>query len=129
MNRRNEGITESDILQNQFTAYVQTALKHCKSQYLAKQSMIASHEVSSLDDTEESENDFVITIAENDALHIALQHIKERERLVVTLRAVEEKSFQEIAITLGMKYSSVVMIYYRALDKLRIILWEDEERL
>ena len=129
MNRRNEGITESDILQNQFTAYVQTALKHCKSQYLAKQSMIASHEVSSLDDTEESENDFVITIAENDALHIALQHIKERERLVVTLRAVEEKSFQEIAITLGMKYSSVVMIYYRALDKLRIILREDEERL
>ena len=129
MNRRNEGITESDILQNQFTAYVQTALKHCKSQYLAKQSMIASHEVSSLDDTEASENDFVIAIAENDALHTALQHIKERERLVVTLRAVEEKSFQEIAITLGMKYSSVVMIYYRALDKLRIILREDEERL
>ena len=129
MNRRNEGITESDILQNQFTAYVQTALKHCKSQYLAKESMIASHEVSSLDDTEASDNDFVITIAENDALHTALQHIKERERLVVTLRAVEEKSFQEIAITLGMKYSSVTMIYYRALDKLRIILREDEERL
>ena len=129
MNRRNEGITESDILQNQFTAYVQAALKHCKSQYLAKESMIASHEVSSLDDTEASENDFVITIAENDALHTALQHIKERERLVVTLRAVEEKSFQEIAITLGMKYSSVTMIYYRALDKLRIILREDEERL
>ena len=120
MNRRNEGITESDILQNQFTAYVQTALKHCKSQYLAKESMIASHEVSSLDDTEASEND---------ALHTALQHIKERERLVVTLRAVEEKSFQEIAIILGMKYSSITMIYYRALDKLRIILREDEERL
>ena len=129
MNRRNEGITESDILQNQFTAYVQTALKHCKSQYLAKQSMISSHEVSSLDDTEVSENDFVIAIAENDALHTALQHIKERERVVVTLRAVEEKSFQEIAITLGMKYSSVTMIYYRALDKLRIIMQEDEERL
>ena len=129
MNRRNEGITESDILQNQFTAYVQTALKHCKCQYLAKQSMISSHEVSSLDDTEASENDFVIAIAENDALHTALQHIKERERVVVTLRAVEEKSFQEIAITLGMKYSSVTMIYYRALDKLRIILREDEERL
>ena len=129
MNRRNEGITESDILQNQFTAYVQTALKHCKSQYLVKQSMISSHEVSSLDDTEASENDFVIAIAENDALHTALQHIKERERVVVTLRAVEEKSFQEIAITLGMKYSSVTMIYYRALDKLRIILREDEERL
>ena len=129
MNRRNEGITESDILQNQFTAYVQTALKHCKRQYLAKQSMISSHEVSSLDDTEVSENDFVIAIAENDALHTALQHIKERERVVVTLRAVEEKSFQEIAITLGMKYSSVTMIYYRALDKLRIILREDEERL
>ena len=129
MNRRNEGITESDILQNQFTAYVQTALKHCKSQYLVKQSMISSHEVSSLDDTEASENDFVIAIAENDALHTALQHIKDRERVVVTLRAVEEKSFQEIAITLGMKYSSVTMIYYRALDKLRIILREDEERL
>lgn len=129
MNRRNEGIAESDILQNQFTAYVQTALQHCKSQYLAKQSTIASHEVSSMDDGEASEDDFVLVIAENDALRVALGYINERERLVVTLRAVEEKSFQEIAVTLGMKYSSVTMIYYRALDKLRIILREDEERL
>lgn len=127
MNRRNEGITESDILQNQFTAYVQTALQHCRNQYLAKQSNIARHEVSSLDGSEVLEDDFVLLIAENDALHTALQQIREKERLVVTLRAVEEKSFQEIAVTLGMKYSSVTMIYYRALDKLKIILREDEE--
>ena len=129
MNRRNDGIAESDILQNQFTAYAKTALQHCKSQYIAKQSAITSHEVSSLEDSEASEDDFVLVIAENDALRVALRRINERERLVVTLRAVEDKSFQEIAVTLGMKYSSVTMIYYRALDKLRIILREDEERL
>lgn len=129
MNRRNEGVTESDILQNQFTAYVQTALQHCKSQYLAKQSTIASHEIPYLEDSEASEDDFVFVITENDALNSALKCVNERERIVVTLRAVEEKSFQEIAVSLGMKYSSVTMIYYRTLDKLRIILREDEKRL
>lgn len=81
-----------------------------------------------MEDSKASEDDFVLVIAENDALHTALRQIKERERLVVTLRAVKEKSFQEIAVTLGMKYSSVTMIYYRAIDKLRIILGEDGTR-
>lgn len=128
MNRRNEGISESDILQNQFTAYLQTALQHRKGQHIAQQSSIASHEDSSLKDGEASEDDFALAIAESDALRVALRQINKRERLVVTLRAVEEKSFQEIAVTLDMKYSSVTMIYYRALDKLRIILREYEER-
>ena len=126
MNRRNEGITESDILQNQFTAYLQTSLKRCKTQYMKKQNARMVHEVELNPNHEDTEEDFCISIAENAALSAAMKQIREKERIVITLRAVESRSFQEIAVQLGMKYSSVTMVYYRALDKLRIILQADE---
>lgn len=129
MNRRNEGITESDILQNQFTAYVQTALQHCKTQYLGKQNARLAHEVELQPEREAVSEDFCLSIAENSALSEAMKRIHDRERIVVTLRAVEGRGFQEIAVQLGMKYSAVTMVYYRTLDKLRIILQEDGSRL
>lgn len=129
MNRRNKGISESDILQNQFTAYLKVSLRRCKNQHLANKNKIATHEVYSLDEYEGYDNDFAMMIAENDALHAAFGRISEKERLVVILRIVEQKSFKEVAISLGMKYSSVTTIYHRAIDKLRIILTEDEKRL
>lgn len=129
MNRRNEGITESDILQNQFTAYLQVALQHCKSQYLDKLNTRLEHESEFQEERESVSDDFSITIADNAVLSSAMRQIQERERIVVTLRAVEGRNFQDIAVQLGMKYSTVTMVYYRTLDKLRIILREDDSRL
>lgn len=129
MNRRNEGISESDILQNQFTAYLQTSLQRCKIQYLDKLNTKTAHEVELSPEQEAVSDDFCISIAEKSVLSSAMQKIRERERIVVTLRAIEGRNFNDIAIQLGMKYSSVTMIYYRALDKLRIILQEDDGRL
>lgn len=129
MNRRNEGISESDILQNQFTAYLQTSLQRCKTQYLDKLNSRTEHEVELSPEQESVSDDFCISIAEKSVLSSAMQKIRERERIVVTLRAVEGRNFNDIAIQLGMKYSSVTMIYYRTLDKLRIILQEDDNRL
>ncbi len=129
MNRRNEGISESDILQNQFTAYLQTSLQHCKTQYLEKQKARLAHEVELQPERETISDDFCVSIAEKAALSEAMKRIHGRERIVVTLRAVEGRGFNEIAVQLGMKYSAVTMVYYRTLDKLRIILQEDDSKL
>lgn len=128
MNRRNEGISESDILQNQFTAYLQISLQRCKSQYLSKLDNQRIHETEMPREQEAIEEDFCNTVAEKVALSSAMKQIKERERLVVTLHAAEGKSFNEIAVQLDMKYSTVTMVYYRTLDKLRVILQEDDSR-
>ena len=126
MNRRNEGISESDILQNQFTAYLQTSLQRCKTQYIDKQKKRMAHEVELQSEWEPTTDDFCISFVESSALSEAMKQIRKRERIVVTLRAVEGRNFQEIAVLLGMKYSTVTMVYYRTLDKLRIILQEDD---
>lgn len=126
MNRQNEGISASDILQNQFTAYLQTSLQRCKSQYLERLNNRLKHEVELKPEREPESEDFCVSIAESLSLMSAMRRIRERERIVITLRAVEGRSFNEIAIRLGMKYSSVTMVYYRTLDKLRIILQEDD---
>lgn len=128
MNRRNEGISESDILQNQFTAYLQISLQRCKSQYLSKLDNQRIHETEMPREQEAIEEDFCNTVAEKVALSSAMKQIKERERLVVTLHVAEGKSFNEIAVQLDMKYSTVTMVYYRTLDKLRVILQEDDSR-
>lgn len=87
------------------------------------------HESEFQEERESVSDDFSITIADNAVLSSAMRQIQERERIVVTLRAVEGRNFQDIAVQLGMKYSTVTMVYYRTLDKLRIILREDDSRL
>ena len=81
MNRRNEGISESDILQNQFTAYLQISLQRCKSQYLSKLDNQRIHETEMPREQEAIEEDFCNTVAEKVALSSAMKQIKEREKL------------------------------------------------
>ena len=78
--------------------------------YLEKQNERLAHEVELDPGMEDTGDDFCISITENAALSDAMKHIRERERTVITLRAVEGRSFQEIAVQLGMKYSSVTMV-------------------
>ncbi len=120
--------TESDDVRNRFTAYVQTALRNRKARYLSGDKSRVQMESSELP------GDFIISeeacfsVAETEILLSALEKIQERERKIVYQRAVQEKSFVEIATALEMKYSSVTMVYYRALRKLRSLMQEDENR-
>lgn len=68
------------------------------------------------------DSDFVFDLCETDALTCALKKLNERERYVVLSRVLEEKSFEEIADKLGMKYKGVAAIYYRTIAQLRNIL-------
>ena len=68
------------------------------------------------------ESDFTVELCDNDALAYALKKLDERERYVLFARVLEEKSFEEIADKLGLKYKGVAAIYYRTTAKLRNIL-------
>ncbi len=126
MEKRNEGRSNVDIMQNQFTAYVQNALRNNRNKYRNDIRKKAMMQLSELYDATEMVNDDVLTFEETEVLFETLKKIQERERKIVYLRAVKEKSFGEIAAELGMKYSNVSMVYYRAIEKLRRLLIYDE---
>lgn len=52
-----------------------------------------------------------------------------REQQVIYLRAIEDKSFKEIAQILNKREGGVKMIYYRALKKLRGLIQEDDSNV
>ena len=128
MFNRNNGSDEHDILQNQFTAFLTTAVSNARIDYLRARIRRLQRELI----TEEyellfsQEIDYIETFSENDALHHAMQEIKEKERYVVLARIIDEKGFDEIANELGVGYKAAAAIYYRAIKKLKHILGGDE---
>lgn len=124
MFNRNNGSEEHDILQNQFTAFLTTAVSNARIDYLRARIRRMQRELI----TEEyellfsQEIDFIGIFSENDALYHALQKIKRKECYVVLARIINEKSFDEIANELGLGYKAVAAIYYRAIKKLKQIL-------
>ena len=122
---RNNGVTEHEILQNEFTAFITISLDRERIRFLKKESRRRSRTFDMDDkmlDMIPEETDFVTQISDADALAYALKQIDERERYVFLARALEEKSFEEIADKLGLKYKGVAAIYYRTTAKLRNIL-------
>lgn len=128
MFNRNNGSDEHDILQNQFTAFLTTAVSNARIDYLRVRIRRLQRELI----TEEyellfsQETDYIETFSENDALYHAMQEIKEKECYVVLARIIDEKGFDEIANELGVGYKAVAAIYYRAIKKLKHILGGDE---
>ena len=125
MVKRNTGITEQERLQNEFTAFITTSLTRQRISYLKREDRRKRHTFDMDDemfDQLPDDSDFVFDICETDALACALKKVNERERYVVLSRVLEEKSFEEIADKLGMKYKGVAAIYYRTIAQLRNIL-------
>ncbi len=116
----------SDDVQNRFTAYVQTALRNRRNRYLKNKGERLKRETFDLPDDLTSPDEY-LNLVERESLLYALRKIQEREQQIVYLRAVEEHSFADIADALDMKISSVSMVYYRALHKLKLLLQEDEK--
>ena len=128
MNRRNDGIGESNILQNRFTAYFVKALRHRKIQYLRAWEKQRQTE-HALEITDYAP-DFAISPdildglpvldqIENECLRRSLGHLKERERHILFSKALGNNTFVEISEELGIDYQAVTTTYYRTIKKAR----------
>lgn len=129
MRRRNEGTSEEDILQNQFTAYLVTAIRRQRIIYLRRRDRHMLHEVSleicdAADTALFTEPDLTASLSlleqiESPALHRVLLQARERERYIFLTRVLDDRSFTELAQELGISYKAVTHLYYRFIDKLR----------
>ena len=119
---RNNSITEDEILQNQFSAYVTLAIRRQRIHYIKKIERKNSNELlfSPLHTSMPSENDPFEKLLEYDALMNALHQIREKELKIVLARVIEEKPFAEIAQEMGMTYKAVTQLYYRVMKRLKV---------
>lgn len=118
---RNNGITDNEILQNQFTAYVSRAVRNRRLRYIMNRDRKNSKELlfSQLQDFVGVEEDPINELLEYEVLMSALRRIREKEREIVLARVVEEKSFGEIAKEMDMTYKAVTNMYYRTMKRLK----------
>lgn len=128
MNNRNDG-SDTYLLQNQFTAFLTTALNNRRLIYLRSRGRRMHREIITDNyavfyiQQEEFDDDL---FSDSEALHQALKAIKEKERLVLLARVIEEQSFDEIGAKLGIGYKGAAAIYYRSIAKLRKMLGGDD---
>lgn len=128
MYQKNDGLTGDHILQNQFTAFLNTALCNRRKTYL--RGIYRRHRKECVTDEIRSvcieEEYYIEPGADCSELYAALHSIKEKERRVFLARVLDEKSFDEIAKGLGLSYKGAAAIYYRTIAKLRELLGGDE---
>lgn len=133
---RNDGKSENDRLQNQFTAYLLTAVKRHKINYLQRQDKLQRLEISlELQDWDRfiqeaadmDENLCLLEQIENPVLYAALMQARERERYIFLTRVLDERSFLELSKELGISYKATTHIYYRFIAKIRKRMGGEEE--
>uniref|UniRef100_UPI0035224B25 sigma-70 family RNA polymerase sigma factor n=1 Tax=Enterocloster clostridioformis TaxID=1531 RepID=UPI0035224B25 len=126
--QRNNGQTESEKLQNRFTAYLLVAVRRQQRDYVIKKNQRIRYEFLMEDDTYQTERQIEADILdelplmiqmENVALQCALEQISERERYVFMARVLDGISFEELGAELGLGYKGVAAVYYRAVSKIR----------
>ena len=128
MYKRNDGLTGNHILQNQFTAFLNTALCNSRKTYLRSLYRRCRRECV-MDEILSiciEERYYIEPGADYSELYAALHSIKEKERRVFLARILDEKGFDEIAERLGLRYKGAAAIYYRTIAKLRKLLEGDE---
>ncbi len=124
---QNNGQEESDILQNQFTAYLSLAVQRSRRDYIARASR-QNAEIPTSDISEQAvssaEQDMISLLPlmmqlENDHLFYALKELNDRERHVFLARTLDGRDFSSLAKELGLGYKGVTAVYYRAIKKIR----------
>lgn len=128
MSMRNDGSDPINAIQNRFTAYLITAAKRKKYQYIQKKIRQSACEVS-IDDAFSSdlwpeEVDMLAGLPplaqmENQRLLQVLIGLTDRERYVLLAHILDERQFDELAKELGLGYKGVTAVYYRALQKVQ----------
>ena len=125
MIKRNDGISEDDICQNQFTAYVLLAVKRKRQSYIKKKQRDNEKENRTKNEAEQSEfrtagyDMWSRMEPRNEKLMAAMQQLSLKERLVVTEYVLKGKPFKKIAQETGLKEKGVASAYYRSIKKLR----------
>lgn len=128
MRFRNDGKGEANILQNQFTAYLMTAIRRRKVTLLQERAKLAQRELSvdlqgylpgALGAMETPRRTYRDVPIENAALERALEQIEERDRYIFFARVLDERGFSELAAELGMGYKGVAAAYYRVIRKIK----------
>lgn len=126
--QKNNGKSETEILQNLFTAYLTTAVKRRRNDYIQQAVRLQQMEnvTDSLQYNQEcgTEEDMLPRLPlsmqlEDSALLHALKEVNERERHVFFARVLDERSFESLAEEMGMGYKGVATIYYRTLRKIK----------
>lgn len=121
---KNDGSSEHDILQNQFTSFLSFAVSNARIDYIrAKIKRLQREQITEQYEILFAEEAFQIEdFTDNEAISQAIRRIHKKERYVFLARVVEEKKFKEIAAALNMSEKGVAAIYYRTVKKLRNIL-------
>ena len=123
---RNPGISESDITQNRFTAYVQAAVYHYRERYILRKEKRTQHEVS-YEEQEPHLRSLPSTAAldfESADLAQAWNSLREKERIILLRHTINGETLTEIAADLKMPYVTVKAIFKRCKDKLKKELYK-----
>ena len=128
MREKTNNTGESAAIQNQFTAYLLTALRRRKIQY--RQALVRKTQHEQFQDIGEEAADcfsvepdmmqglpFLDQI-ENERLRQALMWTREQDLTIFIAKALEGRSFAAIAKDAGMKYNTVASLYYRLVSRL-----------
>lgn len=135
MQKYNDGKTENDILQNQFTAYLLTAVKRHKINYLRRheklQRIETPLELQDFDLLVQADADLTEHLAffeqiENPVLYMALMQAREQDRYIFLTRILDERSFLELSKELGISYKATTHIYYRFIEKIKKMMGGDK---
>lgn len=126
--QRNSGKSETEILQNEFTAYLTTAVQRRRHDYIQQQDR--RRQIESL--TEDFpfmpecsiEQDMflglpVLMQLEDSALLLALKELSERERYIFLARTLDGTGFEELGEEMGLGYKGVSAVYYRTVQKIK----------
>ncbi|MCM1192549.1 MAG: sigma-70 family RNA polymerase sigma factor [Acetatifactor muris] len=126
--QKNNGKSETEILQNRFTAYLATAVQHRRNEYIQQITRRQQTEVVTdvIGDRQKGdvEKDMLLGLPlsmqlEDSALIHALKEVNERERNIFFARVLDERSFESLAEELGLGYKGVAAIYYRTIRKIK----------
>ena len=125
---KNNGKSETEIMQNRFTAYLATAVQRCRNDYI--QQLDRRRQIESL--TEDFlfmpecsiEQDMFLGLPilmqlEDSVLLQALKELSERERYIFLATVLDGKSFETLAEETELGYKGVTAVYYRTAQKIR----------
>lgn len=132
---RNDGKGESNVIQNQFTAYLVSALHRKKRDVLQVWMRVSENEFSVdfqdylLDTPNEpifpepiqeitSETYHKIDF-ENTALEQEIRNLSDLDRFVFLARVLDDRDFEDLAKELGASCSAVIARYYRIIRRIR----------
>ncbi len=133
----NTGREKSDILQNQFTAYLKTSIQRERKNYIKRlfeysENNILTGETSTFQILSCEINSEKIHTLEhgisNPILFDGISKLNSIEALIIKLKILNDLTFVEISQKMNISAKSIASCYYRILLKLRRILEAENER-